>query len=280
MGDIVWLASYPKSGNTWVRAFLTNYLDDRSTPADINDLTLGLAASARHLFDEVVGVEASDLTPDEIARHRPAVYRYLARETNSTIFLKVHDAFRLPGEAPLFPLDAAQRAVYLIRNPLDVAVSLAHHWRSTTDVVIDRMCRRSSLSPSGPQLHDQLEQVMLSWSDHVRSWAGAEGLAVFVVRYEDLIRTPQATFGALLDAIGQPVDAARLSRAIEFSSFKTLRGQEEAAGFVERPTVAHAFFRGGRTGDGRDVLTEAQVARIESAHAEVMREFGYLPGRS
>lgn len=278
MGNIIWLASYPKSGNTWVRAFLANYLEDRLTPADINDLTLGMAASARHVFDEVVGVEASDLTPEEIARHRPAVYRHLAREATSPMFLKVHDAFRLPGQAPLFPLDAAQRAIYIIRNPLDVAVSLAHHWNSTIDMAIDSMCRRSSLSPSGPQLHDQLEQVMLSWSDHVRSWLGAEGLAVFIVRYEDLICSPQTSFGALLVAIGQTVDDARLSRAIEFSSFETLRRQEEAAGFAERPTVAGAFFRAGRIGEGRDVLTSAQIAMIEETHAETMRQFGYLPG--
>ncbi len=73
---IVWLASYPKSGNTWMRAFLSNYLADGDKPVDINSLdTGGPIASARTIFDEAVGVEASDLTQDEIERYRPRVYR-------------------------------------------------------------------------------------------------------------------------------------------------------------------------------------------------------------
>ncbi|MEJ2083836.1 MAG: sulfotransferase, partial [Acidobacteriota bacterium] len=38
MTGIVWLASYPKSGNTWLRAFLMNFLDPGKRPVDINQL--------------------------------------------------------------------------------------------------------------------------------------------------------------------------------------------------------------------------------------------------
>jgi aryl sulfotransferase len=65
---IIWLASYPKSGNTWLRVFLTNYLRDGDQPADLNDLDGGPIASARLAFEEAVGVEASDLTQAEIER--------------------------------------------------------------------------------------------------------------------------------------------------------------------------------------------------------------------
>ena len=55
MGGIYWLASYPKSGNTWFRAFLCNLQEDGEEPADINDLATGGIASARGWLDEVLG---------------------------------------------------------------------------------------------------------------------------------------------------------------------------------------------------------------------------------
>ncbi len=84
---IVWLASYPKSGNTWLRAFLTNCWYDTETPADVNALLGGPIASARQLFDETVGVEAADLTTEEIDCYRPAVYRYIAAQSADTVYM-------------------------------------------------------------------------------------------------------------------------------------------------------------------------------------------------
>ena len=65
---IVWLASYPKSGNTWMRAFLTALLNPEKSGLDINNMVPSTIASSRQLFDEMSGVSASDLLPDEIDR--------------------------------------------------------------------------------------------------------------------------------------------------------------------------------------------------------------------
>ena len=66
--NIIWLASYPKSGNTWFRIFLTNLLQKHTSPANINELTGGPIASSRQLFDELTGIDSSDLTFDEIEK--------------------------------------------------------------------------------------------------------------------------------------------------------------------------------------------------------------------
>src|SRR5438105_4789062 len=140
MGEIVWLASYPKSGNTWVRVFLTNYLRDGSEPADINDLDGAPIASDRNRFDELSGVESSDLTADEVARYRAAVYRAFAAETEGLLFVKVHDAHRDPDcSEELFPAEVTRHVVYIIRNPLDLTVSLAHHFGISIDETLDRV---------------------------------------------------------------------------------------------------------------------------------------------
>ena len=63
---IVWLASYPKSGNTWFRVFLSNLLSKANQPVDINNLFAAPIASNRQLFDEATGLSSSDLTADEM----------------------------------------------------------------------------------------------------------------------------------------------------------------------------------------------------------------------
>ena len=76
---IIWLASYPKSGNTWFRVFLSNLLSHSDKPADINNLYATPIASNRELFDEATGISSSELTLDEIDNLRPLVYEFYAR---------------------------------------------------------------------------------------------------------------------------------------------------------------------------------------------------------
>lgn len=275
---LVWLASYPKSGNTWTRAFLTNYLRSSDTPADINQMDGGPIASARDLFDEEVGVEASDLTLDEIDRLRPLVYIQYARSLDTLEFLKIHDAYTYTrtGE-PLIPPSATRGTVYLLRNPLDVAISYAHHSHCSIDQSISLMASdEHSLVGSKSRLNSQLRQILLSWSQHVSSWADAPGMNVHLVRYEDLKRDPVRTFGAIVRFAGLEYDSARLHKAIEFSKFETLKKQEQEHGFREKMPLAESFFRSGKSGGWRENLSFEQMQHIINDHAAVMRRFGYL----
>src|SRR5581483_5973292 len=97
MSEIVWLVSYPKSGNTWVRLLLANYLSATDEPVDINQLSLSSMATARRPFDEWCGVEASALDDSIVNRLRPAVYRHMAADSPDDLFMKVHDAWSENG---------------------------------------------------------------------------------------------------------------------------------------------------------------------------------------
>lgn len=277
MSAIVWLASYPKSGNTWLRVFLTNYLRNADAPADINALDSGPIASARSMFEELVGVEASDLTPAQIETLRPQVYRLMAAEAERTLFLKVHDAFtRNSDGAPLFPADATRGVIYILRHPCDVVVSYAHHNSQTLAQTIAQLnAATTCLANYENTLNIQLRQKLLSWSEHVGSWLES-GLNVHVMRYEDMLAQPVAAFGAAVRFLQLEYDVARLERAIEFSRFQELRAQETKNNFQERAPHAPNFFRQGKAGAWRETLSAAQVAAIVNAHADVMRRFGYL----
>jgi hypothetical protein len=278
MGKIIWLASYPKSGNTWLRIVLTNYLRNSAEPANINDLERMPIASARQIFDDVLGVEASDLTNAEIAALRPAFYEQLARESKESLFMKVHDAFTYtPHGVPLLSKAATQGAIYLVRNPLDVAVSLAYHNHETVDQTILQMSRPKKINPHSPNyLPKQLPQHRLGWSEHVVSWLDAADLAVHLLRYEEMKCDPLTSFGAALRFAGFTVEEVRLQQAIQHASFANLQQQEARHGFQERPAEAKAFFRKGECGDWRNELTPAQAEQVIRDHGAVMRRLGYL----
>lgn len=278
MAKIFWLASYPKSGNTWMRALLTNYWHTGDGPADINAFTACPLASDRALFDEMMGVESSDLIPEEIARYRPTFLAHLAVESDTTLYIKVHDAWgrNIHGVA-LFPPTVTAGAIYLVRNPLDVALSYAHHNQCSVERAIDLMAdQQHGLSLN--DIHSQLPQHLGAWSEHVQSWLISSGIDVLIVRYEDLLARTAEIFEDVLRYLGQPIDHERVRRAVMFSAFDRLQAQERVSGFQEKQPTAPSFFRSGRAGEGREVLTETQVKRIIDRHGPVMEQLKYSAG--
>ncbi|MGE3277322.1 MAG: sulfotransferase domain-containing protein [Vicinamibacterales bacterium] len=277
MGTLVWLVSYPKSGNTWLRALLTNYTRNASVPASINAMDPIYSAGDRAFFDEMVGVEASDLTPAEVQRYRASTFVHAAGEVEGTLFVKVHDARRLTDSGcPNLDLGGSSRVIYVVRSPLDVVVSLAHHEGTDVETAVGKLCTGHVLASSAGRGREQLEQPLDSWSAHVRSWVDDPGARAHVVRYEDLVANPHVAFSSILRSIGWRPDSWRLARAIDQSQFETLRAQEQAQGFRERPRTSTTFFRRGTPGEWREALSPGQVRRIVAVHGEVMRRFLYL----
>jgi len=273
MSHLIWLASYPKSGNTWMRALLTAYLGGPDAELDINDLDASRHAASRPLFDRVTGLPSSSLLPDEVDVLRPQVYRAVNSECVEPMFLKVHDAWRTVGQDALFPADCTRLAVLIVRNPLAVAPSLAEHSGRTIDGVIEVMADPDhALAGSGSAA--QLRQVMGSWSDHTGSWLERSGLPVHLVRYEDLRRDTASAFRGVVQACGLGVDEAAITAAVERTSFDRLREQEAETGFRER-LGSSPFFRRGMVDGWREELTDEQAARIRADHAEWMARLGY-----
>jgi hypothetical protein len=277
MGKIIWLASYLRSGNTWLRVFLRNYLLGTDKPVNINKLG-GFIACDRTIFDDIVGVEAANLTFDEIEHYRPKVYENLATRNDEPILIKIHDAVTLTDEGyPIVSEQATLKAVYLIRNPLDVAVSLAHFFNTTTGKSIDYMANSdAALNENRNKTSNWLRQRLLSWSEHVKSWIDQTYFPVHVVRYEDMVNKPVETFSSVTEFLGMGEDEARIRKALEFSSFDILNKQEQSEGFREKPPQIESFFRQGKAGSWHNELTDQQCDRIVADHTEVMRRFGYL----
>ena len=271
---IWWLASYPKSGNTWLRAVLVSLTSQGSL--DINDMAaLGPMASLRAAFDDTLGVDSADLPFEQQADLRPRVYETWAAEAERPLYCKVHDAYHLtPSGEPLIPPAATRGAIYVARDPRAVAVSYSHHSGRALDATIARMGSDATVDGSPRGLSWSLRQRLLRWSDHVASWLAAP-FPVHLVRYEDMLADPHETFAGIAAFLGLARDRATIAAAVEATAFSRLQAQERSAGFAEKPWGAAAFFREGRSDGWRRVLTPEQADRIVAAHGPMMRRLGY-----
>jgi len=277
-GRIDWLASYPKSGNTWMRMLLANYFSESDAPHDINapGITRGVAGS-RWLFDSFLGIASSDLLPGEIRSLQPHLYATVARRNTAPIWLKVHDQHvKTPAGDYLFPAEASGVAIYIVRNPLDVAVSNAFHdgHRDMTRAV-NKLCDPTMTIAGRSTL--QLPQQIGDWSTHVTSWVDQTQIPVLAIRYEDMLADTPGVLERVL-AFARPMlvpDQVRIESAVRHSHIEMLQAAETANGFRETPPGATRFFRRGQAGDWRNHLSPAQVEQILTRHLVAMQRFGY-----
>ncbi|MDH3475379.1 MAG: sulfotransferase domain-containing protein [Rhodospirillales bacterium] len=275
MPGIIWLASYPKSGNTWLRAFLANFLANPVRPVPINDLPNFILGDNLLLhYEQFTSRKVDDLSDEDFARLRPRIHEWFARSRREDVFVKTHNAVSKVHGVPLITPSATAGAVYVIRNPMDVAVSFAHHYQVDYAKAVTALCEEQYSLPSSGGL---LPQYLGSWSGHARSWTEAPGLTLHLMRYEDMTGKPVKAFGRLVRFLGLPKDNERLRKAIKFSSFRELAAQEQKTKFIEsRPDSKSAFFRSGKAGAWREFLTDEQAAQLIDRHRHVMEKVGYL----
>ncbi len=276
MGGIIWLASYPKSGNTWLRAFLHNLMRNATRPIEpnrLNELTLG-DGQERFFLPHTGGRPTVELPLEEIARLRSTVQRSLAASSSDSIFVKTHNWLGADHGAPCIDMRYTAGAIYVVRNPLDVVPSLADHFGLSIDQAIAQMGDPQARTANLPH---RVPDVMSSWSNHVKSWTQERNPRLHVMRYEDMLGKPQQTFAKLVQFLGLPASRDRVERAIRFSSFDTLQRLETAKGFVERSSHSQRFFRHGRSGQWQSILTAGQVRLLCQQHETQMARFGYWP---
>lgn len=272
--SIFWIASFPKSGNTWLRIFLANYLLGSDTPLSINSIDqLGYAdADARH-YERANGApyDLGDAVKTVALRNR-----FLLRTSITgpkVALMKTHNYNSTIDNTPLIPTPYTRGAVYIARHPGDVAISFASHYGLSIDEAIKRMGERRAVigGSEGTAL-----QFTSDWTSHVQSWAGAKSHNVRVIRYEDMHAAPQKVFGAVLRHLKVAVNEQQLERAISHSQFEVLQGQERAEGFTENTRHQPKFFRSGIAGGWKDILTETQINTLKQDHEAAMRSLGYL----
>ncbi len=270
LNRIIWLASYPKSGNTWVRTFLANYFLGRRKTIGINDLRkFTLSETRQDFYDRAAGGPFKSDTYQGALALRGKVQRLIAAEKEGTHFVKTHSKIGLLDGIPLIAPEVTAAAVYIMRNPFDLVPSYARHVDMSIDKTIEAIAEPENMLVSSSGVVDYLGR----WDQHIQSWLKAPGLPMHVLRYEDIHADPRRSFSTLFEFLRTPVNTAHLKRTIEVTRFENLQKQEARDGFVERPKQMKQFFHSGKAGGWRDVLSNEQVAKIYTAFEPALKRF-------
>lgn len=273
MGKLLWLASYPKSGNTWLRLFLLTLLRDPDAPLSVNDVAkLTVADHGRRDYERLAGKSYAELSWEEIAEIRPRLHHELTTLHPNPVMIKTHSILADHCGVPLITPEATAAAIYVLRNPLDIAGSLTNHADMSLEKTVDFLCDENSILGGDDRF---LPAPVASWSTHVKSWTIRPHPALHVMRYEDMVERPEETFTRLAAFLNLKRSPEQIRKAIAFTSFDTFREQEAREGFKERTKHTETFFRKGKVGSWREELTPEQAKKIVEANGEQMRRFGY-----
>jgi hypothetical protein len=289
-----YLASYPKSGNTWCRVFITELrrlagFDSAEATAAAEgeerelrlnrDLATGSIMSSRHWLDDQLGIDSSDLRWEELDKLRGRVGHQREVFAECLRYHKVHDAFVSPdsGGRPVVPVAGCRGAVVVVRHPADVAVSLSHFFSWPLErCVAFLLDEQAGLCRSSKRGGQQVRQFMGTWANHVHSWVDQDQIPVLLLRYEDLLAQPEGQFSRLAEFLELPAESGLIAAAAANTRFEKLRAKEaEEGGFHERPEGCERFFRSGRSGEGREQLSAEQLNQLEIAFSSTLKRFAY-----
>jgi hypothetical protein len=266
---IIWIASYPKSGNTWIRFMLLNLLMGRQT-------------STENMDKFVPDIHV--LMPN---------YMYPPRlniPPGSTALMKTH--FMLWPEMPFINLTAG--FIYIVRNPLDVVASAVNYefLKKTAPADMgDRQKERDQYVRdfiTHGAVPGWIEARWGSWDQNVRSYAlNKPPFPGLILKYEDIVREPVAQLTRVTDFLGYRCDPQKLMDAVDASSFENMRTiedrevREERPGFFSRESSAaglesgYRFMSRGKPGGSESALTASERAQLLERFGPTMELVGY-----
>lgn len=193
--QIHWLASFPKSGNTWVRFLLYHYIYGELT----DSLNLG---------KRIPDIHAGDFSR--------------AESGTRTLLVKTHW-----GVGPEMPHVARTAgAIYIVRHPKDVMLSMLNYYRLREPAAkwTDETFVRLFIQGAGDQ--GSVRNGFGSWEDNILAWMAQRRFPLLLVRYEDLKADTPRELRRMVEFLGEPLDEARVKMAVESSTFENMRALE------------------------------------------------------
>lgn len=271
--NLIWIASYPKSGNTWTR-FICDRLSRPGTAFDINESarqSLGFVhVTAQAIRDH--GIALTDDNYADVRKYWREVQHAIAASGKDRIFLKTHNIAAQFDSGPFPDPAVTGAAIYLVRDPRDVAISYAHHYKTDVATAVDFMCQPFATLCQSSEV--EKTELLKSWGQHVAGWTAEKPYPTLVLRYEGLLADTPSAIMRIGDFLGLPCDPARAAEIADETGFENLRAQEQAGGFADAVT-ADGFFRAGRTRQWRDHEDPSVFDPLLSAFPDVMKRFDY-----
>jgi len=271
--DLKFVASYPKSGNTWVRMAAICYSTGR---ADLS--ALGRMGDLRvQDYHDVSPVPLCQLGLPAQAQIRSAAMLNLAFNLGGKRehAIKSHHAFLCVDGIPLWHPSFVDRVVNPVRDPREVCCSAKEHFGfDTYEDCAEFMIQEGQVIGGNDR---PIHHVIGSWAQHVNSWQSADPLDVMTVKYEDLKADPLAMFEKIFEfLLDEEVERHRVEEAVKATEFDHLRKLEDEHGFPEKSDQADRFFRSGTTDGWKEELPTEVARALEDEFGKTMEGLGYL----
>ena len=273
---IIWIASYPKSGNTWVRSFLSSYIYNNNKTFDFSDLEK-IRAFPSDPEINFLKKKYGEYKFIHMASNWNTFQKNIIKKNKYT-FLKTHNALINVKNFNFTNLDNSMGLIYIIRDPRDVAISYSSHLNLNLKDTTNYMTNVNLVEKTS----DNLDRTLItSWSNHYNSWKYFP-LKKLIIKYEDLIDKPEDTFLKIIKYLNQiinlDINNALIKKTIENVNFEKLKYLESNNGFHENKSLKknHKFFNEGKKDQWKIKLPKELQDIIIKSFKDVMIENNYL----
>ena len=277
----IWLASYPKSGNTLVRSLLASYFFTRDGICNFEIIKNILQFPEVKLFIKN-GINYKDEM--ETIRNYIKVQETINKK-DSVQFLKTHSYLFNIENNPFTNLENSLGVVYVVRDPRNVLISAANHNQISHEKTLEQLVHGSVM---GKNDGETTRVYTGNWASNYKSWKSFESASKYLlIKYEDLIFDKEKTFLKILEFIHKlskknfVLDNAKFKNVLNTTDFGNMQKMENETGFheslVDNKTGKKAkFFYLGPKNDWKKLLNKVIQKKIEEAFKKEMTELGYL----
>lgn len=282
MNKIIWIASYPKSGNTWLRYFLGNYFfnnKDDFEPEIIKNI------KKFHLDKELIKSKFHNQdfikNPYNVSKYWIESQKKLEIKKGNVVFLKTHNALINIENNEFTNSDLTLAIIYIIRDPRDVVVSYSKYRHLDYDKTIEHMIGSKVNIPYVRDAKDASNiEITGSWAFHYNSWKdGISEIPRIIIKYEDLLSNSEKIFTNIIKFLSNimklEVNYKKIKSSNNLSKFTKLKNFEEKNNFFENNSSEN-FFRIGKSGNWKKELNKDQIKKIEDSFKIEMINLGYL----
>ena len=282
----VWLASYPKSGNTLVRALLASYFFSKDGIFNFEVIKNIKQFPHIGLFQNL-GIDITN--ENEIVKSYIKAQASINQKERIQ-FLKTHSYLFNINNNPFTDLNNTLGAVYIVRDPRNVVTSYAHHNSISIKETADRMINSIHYGGNLESEHvsDRTKVYLGSWKSNYNSWKSFKSPGKYLlIKYEDLVNKKEEKLLEILKFIHKlkninfSVDKKKLKNVIESTEFENMKNLEKKEGFIESkidPKTGQKipFFNLGAKNIWKNILEDEVREKIENSFKEEMKELGYL----
>jgi hypothetical protein len=286
MKNIIFISSYPKSGNTWVRIIIamliyTTTVSKKENLKKFNFKNLkevGLFSQLNN-FKKIDGykIQKNGLLDTDFTINNWINAQKIINKNSKTNFFKTHNMSGKINGKKFTDTSVCGGFIYITRDPRDVAISKAKYMNTSFDTSIDRMLNDDKVIVSPGKVNEFIN----TWENHVLSWYNTKDIPRLMLRYEDMLIDTKKSIKQIINFINTNSqlhikdDDYILDYVLENTNFNNLKLMEEKMGFVES-TVHSRFFREGKSKQWEVLLSANQIHTIQKKLRIPMQYLGYL----